>query len=366
MPHETGVEENGRGIAAGMPTMGELFRNAGYQTVYGGKWHVPKPFEAPPHFEQLIGGHSFGERMDEPLAGACVNFLSKQPKQPFLMVASFMNPHDICDWIRQHPGTRAHANITAYPPAPANMAVDQDEPEAMQFHRTEGYDLMSQAVGIASQWKRDDVREYLHAYNRLVEKVDAQIDRVIAALRSTGLAENTLVVLTSDHGEGLGAHSWVQKAAFWEESAKVPFIVSGAGVRRRGVIDTKTLVSGVDLLPTICDYAGTAVPEIVRGRSLRNAVESGEGGPPYVVSELLYGDASRAGRMLRTNRFKYVVFNSGARPEQLFDLELDPGEVRNLARSAEARNVLLEHRKLLNQWLERTADRFRIPGSALV
>ncbi len=72
------------------------------------------------------------------------------------MAASFMNPHDICDWIRQHPGARRHESPDRYPPAPANMAADPLEPEAVQYHRRAGYDLMSKAVGIAAEWRRDD------------------------------------------------------------------------------------------------------------------------------------------------------------------------------------------------------------------
>jgi arylsulfatase A-like enzyme len=359
MPHETGVNENGQAIAPGIPTMGEVFREAGYRTVYGGKWHLPKPFAAPPHFDQLIGGNALGAKMDEPLAGACVDFLAQTPKQPFLLVASFMNPHDICDWIRQHPGSRTHPGAAAYPPAPANMAADPEEPEAMQFHREKGYDLMSQAVGIAKDWKRNDVREYLHAYYRLIERVDAQIGRVLAALRASAAAENTVILLTSDHGEGMGAHGWVQKAAFWEESAKVPFILSGGPVSRRGVIDADTLVSGVDVMPTLCDYAGIAAPKKTRGVSTRRPVEGSLVAREFIASELLYGDAARAGRMIRTKRYKYVVFNSGARPEQLFDLERDPGEIQNLARSKTAEPILNEHRKLLARWARTTDDAFR-------
>jgi arylsulfatase A-like enzyme len=107
--------------------------------------------------------------------------------------------------------------------------VDPGEPEAIQFHRTKGYDLMSQAVGIAAHWNRDDFRHYLHEYYRMGEDVDRQIGRVTAALQATGLAANTVIAFASDHGEGLGGHRWVQKASFWEESAHVPFIWSGPG-----------------------------------------------------------------------------------------------------------------------------------------
>jgi arylsulfatase A-like enzyme len=360
MPHETGVRVNSMAIKAGIPTMGELFRNAGYHTVYGGKWHLPKGFSGVVGFDELIGGSSLGAQMDEPLATACVNFLTKKPKEPLLLVASFMNPHDVCSWIRAHKGSRAHPGVTSCPPAPANMAVDPEEPEYMQHHRTANYNLMSNAVGIASEWKRDDVRYYLHSYYRLVEDVDREIGRVLSALRLSGLYDNTFILMTTDHGEGMGAHRWVQKAAFWEETARVPLIVAGAGVKRRGVLDERSLVSGLDVLPTVCDYAGVAAPELVRGKSLRGAVEGTGFEREFVVSELSeYGGKTRQGRMLRTTRYKYVVFNGGDRPEQLFDLQLDPGEVNNLARQSNAEPILRRHRELLDQWIRDTEDDFQ-------
>jgi arylsulfatase A-like enzyme len=193
-----------------------------------------------------------------------------------------------------------------------------------------------------------------------VEDVDRQIGRVLSALRLAGLHDETLIVLTSDHGEGMGAHRWVQKAAFWEETAKVPLVFAGAGVRRHGARDEKSLVSGLDILPTLCDYAGVPPPELARGRSLRGALEGSPLERDFVVSELSeYGDESRQGRMLRTSRYKYIVFNGGERPEQLFDLQLDPGEIHNLARRPEAARALREHRELLTAWIHQTADDFQ-------
>ncbi len=362
MPHETGVRTNGQSVTTGIPTMGEVFRGAGYQTAWGGKWHLPKPFGGVTAFDELIGGNSLGAKMDEPLASACAEFLAAGPRQPFLLVASFMNPHDICDWIRAHEGSRSYPDTAGFPPAPANMAIEPDEPEYVQFHRTAGYDLMSKAVGIASGWKRDDVRFYLRSYYRLVEDIDRQIGRVLSALRRSGLSRNTLVVLTSDHGEGMGAHRWAQKAAFWEETVKVPLVFAGAGVARRGVTDARSLVSGLDLLPTICDFAGIAAPSLTRGVSLHGAIEGTPVERRFVVSELsAYGNPARQGRMLRTARYKYVAFNGGARPEQLFDLELDPGEVLNLARRTEAAGSLRQHREILAAWIGQTADDFQLP-----
>ncbi|MCC6294136.1 MAG: sulfatase-like hydrolase/transferase [Bryobacterales bacterium] len=350
MPHETGVEVNGRSIRAGMPTMGEVFTAAGYQTVYAGKWHLPKPFDGMTAFEKLVGGSTYGKDMDEPVAHACSQWLRRKPREPFLMVASFMNPHDICEWIRQHKGTRSHANPRRFPPAPANMGLEAGEPEAVRFHRTSGYDTMSQAVAIAAEWWKNDVREYLHDYYRMVEAVDHHIGTVLEALRDSGLAAKTVVCFTSDHGEGLGAHRWVQKASLYEESVHVPFVLAGPGVRR-GV--SERLVSLLDILPTLCGHAGINGPEEMRGLDLRT-----EASRPYVVSELRYRDEQRDGRMVRSERYKYIVFRTGERAEQLFDLQKDPGEVVNLAGESSAKQELERHRAMLSEWSRKTGDGF--------
>jgi arylsulfatase A-like enzyme len=134
-------------------------------------------------------------------------------------------------------------------------------------------------------------------------------------------------------------------------------------VARRSGHNTSDLASGLDILPTLCDYAGIAPPEGIRGSSLRTAIEGGSWKRRYVVSELaVYGTPERQGRMLRTRRHKYVAFNGGARPEQLFDLDLDPGEVYNLAGQAESAPMLQEHRNLLRAWMAETKDSFRIPA----
>jgi len=181
MPHETGVRNNGRPIVAGIPTLGDHFREHGYKTVYAGKWHVPASFKDPVGFEQIYGGNALGANMDEPTAAACIRFLQEKPQQPFLLVASFMNPHDVCSWIRAHPAAvPTRARLTSA--RAAEHAVDPEEPEYIQYHRSDSQNLMGQAVTIASQWNADDFRFYLHDYYRLVEDVDRQIGRLFGVL----------------------------------------------------------------------------------------------------------------------------------------------------------------------------------------
>jgi arylsulfatase A-like enzyme len=353
MPHEAGVMVNGKPIASGMATMGEVFRAGGYETVYGGKWHLPKSFDGMTSFEKLIGGSGQGKDMDAPLATTCAGWLRKRTsREPFFMVASFMNPHDVCEWIRQHKGHRDHPNLRKYPHAPVNMAIDPNEPEPVRYHRREGYDLMSQAVGIASEWQRDDFRQYIHDYYRMVEAVDLEVGRVLKALDESGLAKNTVVAFCSDHGEGMGAHRWVQKAAFYEPSVRVPLMLAGPGIPA-GVVRSE-LANLTDLMPTFCDLAGIQRPGDLRGIGLTKDDLSSRS---FVVSELRYGTEDREGRMVRTKRYKYMAFNNGPNAEQLFDLELDPGETFNLVR--QAGTVLEDHRALLKGWLSKTDDGFR-------
>jgi arylsulfatase A-like enzyme len=107
-----------------------------------------------------------------------------------------------------------------------------------------------------------------------------------------------------------------------------------------------------ELMPTFCQLGGLKTPETCVGPSLLKPARK------HVVSELLYGDASREGRMLRSAGYKYVVFNSGRNREQLFDLRKDPGEMHNLA--ASENRVLRDHRTMLKNWMKHTSDNFAL------
>ena len=129
----------------------------------------------------------------------------------------------------------------------------------------------------------------------------------------------------------------------------MPFFVAGPGVATGLNGELTTLA---DIVPTMCALAGIAAPPDMRGVNV-----CGGFARPFVTSELRYGTAEREGRMLRTKRYKYIRFNSGARAEQLFDLELDPGETFNLA--SRGGTALDEHRRLMNGWHSKTGDSFR-------
>ena len=112
----------------------------------------------------------------------------------------------------------------------------------------------------------------------------------------------------------MGAHRWVQKAAFWEETIRVPLMFSGPGVTPGH--RSSDLVTLLDLLPTICHYAAIPANPSFRGQSLRPSLEAKPQPREYITAHLRFGTEDREGRMLRTQRYKYIAFSKGARPEQ--------------------------------------------------
>ena len=202
---------------------------------------------------------------------------------------------------------------------------------------------------------------YYHAYCRLTEMVDVEIGKVLDALVSNEFEENTIIVFTSDHGDGAASHKWAAKLSLYEESAKIPMIISWKDHVPSGIVDQSHLVSQIDIVPTLCDYAGIQVPTEFTGKSWRSIIEdpSSDWRNHLVVELADYKpDRTRKGRMLRTERFKYNVYSRGENNEQFFDLQNDPGEMVNLIDDPSKDLDIQKHREYLDKWIERTNDTY--------
>lgn len=355
-PHEIKVNTNGLPIDPAIPISGQVFRGAGYETGYAGKWHMPAsyPSDGIAGYEVLNKTSRQGKLahdVDEATMNAAIEFLRRKHDKPFLLVVSFINPHDICllagersslvdeVWKRYQPSANAEL-----PPLPINFASPAGAPENPKLSLHAGWD--------DNHWRR-----YCYAYYRLLEDVDRQVGQVLDALRKSGMEENTLVVYTSDHGEGLAAHHWTGKMMFYEGEAAVPLIVSWKGVTPAGRIDREHLVSTLDVLPTICDYAGVKPPPSLRGQSLRCIIaKPDQPGHEFVASEMARGGKGARSFMVRTKRYKYMVFPGAETPEMLFDLQTDPGEMKNLSGDKAMAAELERHRNLLAQWRATTEE----------
>ena len=340
MPVETGVISNNRAIHPSCPNMGQWLDAAGYDSYYCGKWHIPHGYPTEiAGFNVLPVGAGQGGLVDTVVSRWSESFLkSRNSKKPFCFVASLMQPHDICYWAIQGP---------YLVPEKLPFPILKDKLPELPPNNKSRPAAPAKLDGLAYKGFSDEQwRYYLYIYYRQVEMVDTEIGRILDALEDSGQADNTIVVLTSDHGDGRGRHSHVQKWYPYDESVKVPMIVSCPGKVAEGVVDTEHLVSGLDILCTMSDYAGLDSPPDSQGRSLRPILEQK---PPTAWREFVASEHHFIGRMLRTKRYKYVRY-AGDPVEQLFDLEADPWEMKNLYQEARVADVLADHRKMLDAW----------------
>lgn len=368
-PHQTGVTTNERPDAwdpEASLSMGRHFREAGYEAAYSGKWHLcysaGKPAE---HGFEILPSKAPGG-YDAGVASGAVGFLRRPHERPFLLVASFLNPHNICQWARRAAGREQELNcgeigeppeVDLLPPAPANLEPQKGEPDALAFLRR-SYQV-DEGLFPVNHFTAEDWRRQRWGYYRMVELVDTEIGKVMAVLREAGLEQDTWVIFTADHGECAGAHRWNQKTVLYEESVRIPLIIARKGTTRAGTTD-KLVNTGVDLLPTMLDFAGINLPTRLPGRSLAPLArgEAISDWREYVVvqNHMVQGGEvdgfkpTLQGRMVRTERFKYCVYDRGQQRESLVNLQEDPGEMINLARDPAHRDELLRHRNLLTRF----------------
>ena len=246
---------------------------------------------------------------------------SKDPR-PFLLVASFSHPHDPFAVPERYWGLYRDSDIDM--PGPA-IALDRLDPHSRRLRHVCAMD--SEPVTEAQ------VRAARHAYYGAIAYIDDQIGRLMAALRATGLAEDTIVILTSDHGEMLGERGLWYKMSFFEGASRVPLVIASPGrfaPRRVGAS-----VSLVDLMPTLVDLSGGDARSLgiaIDGRSLAPHL-AGAAGHDEAIGEYLAEGAVAPLVMIRRGELKFI--HSPADPDQLYNLKRDPGERDNLAAKAE-------------------------------
>lgn len=364
MPHEVGINYNVENKQIHAPCLGKLMAQAGYETGYIGKWHLPMDHQNVDwhgfHFQE----HTASNHVDELIPEACGRFFRLPHKRPFFLVASFVNPHDICEWARIATGIKDELgngaippppNAAACPPLPENFEIPEDEPDAI---RRLQHDPRARRTYPVNEWTNAQWRQYRWAYFRLVELVDRQIGKTLDHLHRSPTKRPTIIIFTSDHGDGMGAHRWNQKSLLYEECTRVPMIlIDPEQTEQCGTADDRLVSNGLDLTATILDYAEQHMPDGYQGHSLRT---QGPGHDELVCQTELapvYDQPGFAyGRMLRTSRFKYCRYWPSDPEEQLFDLVADPGEMNNLATAPWYQHILAEHRQLLETWMTQNED----------
>ena len=368
MPFETGfignAEEKDGQWPEDLLMMGKIFQNGGYKTGYVGKWHLPVPTtKVSQHGFEYIENTAFQDYNDAATPSFCARFIKENKTNPFLLVASFLNPHDICEWAR---GEDLKMDVledvpppNQCPPLPANWEIPANEPKIVREQQVKvGLRTYPSVNYTPEKW-----RQYRWAYNRLVEKVDTYIEMVLGSLKKYGIEKNTIIVFTADHGDGYAGHSWNQKQILYEEAAKIPFIISKIGDWSPRT-DDMLVCNGIDIIPTMCGFTGVEKPAYLKGMDISKRIAN----PELKLRDTLVIETDFAdndvllgisGRAVISKDFKYIVYNKGEIKEQLFNLTNDPGEITNLAVNKSYKKTLINMRNYLKKWCKENGDTFK-------
>jgi arylsulfatase A-like enzyme len=346
-PHQTGMIENNLMLPPEEVCIGDVFSKAGYTTHYIGKWHMDgaaKPGFVPPGwrrrgfktFEGFNRGHEYyrsptftdgGEKMKsrvryEPQlqADLAIEFMKKNREKPFFCYVSWGPPHT--------------------PYKPPKRYKDVYKPADVKLR-----------PNVAAAHKKK-ARADLANYFGLCTSLDDQFGRLMKALQDLGLAANTLVVFTADHGDLHYSHGKQYKNQPEDESLHVPLIMRMPGAIKAGQ-QVETLVSSVDLMPTVLSLCGLPVPRSCSGTDKSAAAR--EGKDPGNIS--VYAERGPQWRAVIKGGHKLIV-RSGGKPAQLYDLEKDPYEMKNLLDDPARKKILNEMVAEYEAWKKRTGDPF--------
>ncbi|QRM56165.1 sulfatase-like hydrolase/transferase [Sinorhizobium sp. BG8] len=353
-----GVFRNEIPLDPQLPTLARVFSENGYRTGYIGKWHLagqdPVPaglrggydeWLAANHLEfvsdaydtRLTDGDGTEHRLPgyrvDAMTDAAIRYVDAHKEEPFLLFLSFLEPH--------------HQNNTDDYPAPTGCR------EELQKRLWVPADL--QALQGTSSW-------HLAGYYGMVKRLDEAFGRLLDALKSLNLEEDTIVLFTSDHGCHFKTRNDEYKRSCHESSIRVPMAFTGPGFDSGGRM--RALVNTTDIAPTLIDAAGLPIPETMQGRSILPLLRDPKS--DWRQESFVQISETETGRAIRTARWKYAVTapydaaqSEAAEYDEfaLYDLESDPYELVNLIGMPAFAEVTADLRSRLLKWI------FDIEGS---
>jgi len=335
--HRCEAWNNYKGLAKGTRTFQTDLEEAGYQFQIFGKVditsgkHTVRARVSPWTRSARIMLPNFNEAAPQVLpedrervfegdwnqVDATLNWLRTERKSnaPFCVYLGLEQPHPGFRTVQRYLDRIEATEITV-------PATDGDKHPALEYQR------------ISKNWEHgfseEMVRKVRHVYYAMIAEVDAMVGRTLDGLREMGLEDDTIVIFTSDHGELAMEHQQFYKMSFYEASARIPMIIAGPGIPKGCTSDS--LVSLIDIYPTLMDLAGVPQPAGLDGHSFLPEVRGEKNSRPDWVMGEYHDCTSCTGQfMLRQGDWKYICW-VGYDP-QLFNVAADPGEMTNLAKS---------------------------------
>ncbi|TWU59259.1 Arylsulfatase [Rubripirellula tenax] len=301
-------------------------------------------------FTGVVASDGDSEHADGMAADRAIEILDQVKDDPFFLAVGFVRPH--------------------VPLVAPKKYFDQYNRNAMETPVVPENDL-DDVPGIIRDYKRNSTtygvtpelhQGLLQAYYASVSYMDAQVGRVLDALEEKGLAENTIVVFTSDHGYLLGHHHKFQKQHLFEEATRVPFIISVPWLNDQHGRGTTKITELVDLYPTLAELAELTAPDTLQGTSLKPLLVDTES--PTWTKEQAFTISRSGGESIRTANWRFTQWGFGEKGLELYDLKNDPDEFTNQAKNPEHASVV---KMLLAQLIaKRDAAGFKQNRTAIV
>ena len=368
---------DGSTIPDSIVSLPEVLRTQGYNTYHTGKWHSDKAshsrmfstggdiFFGGMHFPKFGGQEHptvylydstgvYDEKRKRTsdtysttlYADHAIQFLSSTTAKakPFFCYVAFTSPHD----PRTPPDKFSRMYEPAKIPLPANFLIK---------HPFDNGDLNVRDEQLLPVPRDPDaIKKDIALYYGMVSEMDAQVGRILETLEKSGLKENTLIVFAGDNGLAVGQHGLLGKQNLYEHSIRVPMILSGPGVPMNKKTDGFTYLS--DITPTIFDYLQLPRPSSVEGRSLLPVIQD----PSKKVRSSIYNVYGHWSRSIKSeDGFKLIVYNvDGIATTQLFNLKIDPWEIKDLSKEPVYREKIMQMRNLLKQQMAAAFDNLNI------
>ena len=359
-PYTNGTLGNSGTLRGNMPnvvTMSQMFRNNGYRVGRVSKiyhmgippeiiagtatrddphsWDEAVNIKAPEQYAPGVSTHwspkdkgsqtfegveAEGDDLvhaDGMAANHAIDFLKRNKDKPFFLACGFVRPH-----------------VPLVAPAKYFDLYDRDAMEAPVVPE----DDLEDVPQIIRNYKRNSTtygvtpelhKGLLEAYYASVSYMDAQVGRVLDALDKLELSKNTIVIFTSDHGYMLGHHHKFQKQHLFEESTRVPFILSVPWMKDTHGNRTKKITELVDLYPTLAELTGLTPPSVLQGHSLVVLLDD----PASLAwkKDMAFTISRSGGESIRTHDWRYIHWGHGEKGQELYDLKNDPAEFKNLS-----------------------------------
>jgi N-acetylglucosamine-6-sulfatase len=367
--HSHGVRNNFTEYPADLASYPRVLQSAGYRTGYIGKWHMGEGNdEKRPGFDYWASHKGQGQYYDTEfnvngtrqvikgyyshvVTNLAVDWIKSAPK-PFSLIVGHKAPHGL--WIPEPKYAHAYDSLEIKKPESATLGPntpDWVQRRVKTWHGIEG-----------PLYGAKDYETFVKTYHETILSVDDSVGQIYDALRATGELDNTIIVFAGDNGFLLGEHASIDKRTAWEESIRIPLLLRyPEQIRTPRVVDQ--MVLNLDLAPSVVDYCGASGLTAPHGRSfvtlLRGQTDNWRKSWLYEYNfenEFPYTPNVRS---VRTDDWKYIHYPNGeGQPDtemaELYDLENDPHEMRNLIASPEAQLKLAELKAELQRLLRDT------------